>query len=209
MKILVIGSNGNAGGRIAKVLVNAGHEVVGLGKSENNGNVRTYIRKDVSLLTKEETKGYDVVLDAVGGWTKETIPNIANAMKHLASILKNTTTKLYVVGGAGSLFVNKERTLTVDQGKDFPESWKPLSSSHGEGLRTLRESEDLNWVYVSPACNFVVDGINTNGYILGGEELIFNSKGESTITYDDYALAMKDIIEGNKFNKERISVVSK
>ncbi len=209
MKILIIGSNGNAGGRIAKALEKSGHEVVGLGKSENKGNVKTYIQKDVTLLTKEEAKNYDVIVDAVGGWTSETIPNITIAMKHLANILENTSTKLYVVGGAGSLFVNKERTISVDMGPSFPDSWKPLSSAHGEGLKTLRESKSLNWVYVSPACNFVVDGVNTNGYILGGEELIFNSKGESTISYDDYALAMKDIIEGNKFNKERISVVSK
>lgn len=209
MKILVVGSNGNAGGRIAKLLSSRGHEVVGLGKSENKGNVKNYIKKDATLLTFKDVENFDVVVDAVGGWTKDTIPYITKAMNHLASILEKTDIKLYVVGGAGSLFTNKEKTLTVDMGPSFPESWKPLSSAHGEGLKTLRNSKSLNWVYVSPACNFVVDGENTNGYILGGDNLILNSKGESTISYDDYALAFVDVIEENKYNKERISVVSK
>ena len=61
------------------------------------------------------------------------------------------------MGGAGSLYVNKERTITVDMGKDFSDAWKPLSNAHGEGLKYLRESKDLNWTYISPACNFVFE----------------------------------------------------
>lgn len=62
------------------------------------------------------------------------------------------------MSGAGSLYVNKERTITVDMGKDFPDAWKPLSNAYGEGLKYLRESKDLNWTYISPAGNFAFEG---------------------------------------------------
>lgn len=64
-----------------------------------------------------------------------------------------------------------------------------------------------NWTYVSPAGDFQADGERTGKYILGGEELVLNSKGESVISYADYAIAMVDEIESGKHIKERISVV--
>jgi len=66
----------------------------------------------------------------------------------------------------------------------------------------------VNWTYVSPAGDFQADGERTGKYILGGEELILNSKGESVISYADYAIAMVDEIETGKHIKERISIVS-
>lgn len=51
-------------------------------------------------------------------------------------------------------------------------------------------------------------GARTGKYILGGEELTLNSKGESMISYADYAIAMVDeAVNGGNIQK-RISVVS-
>lgn len=209
MKILVVGSNGRVGSLVVKEALNRGFDVAGLGNEDNISNVKNYLQKNALTLTKEDVKGYDVIVDAVGGWTEQTIPNITNVMIHLADILANLKTRLIVVGGAGSLFVDEKQTITVDMGKDFPESWKPLSNAHGKGLEYLRKSENLNWTYISPACNFVFDGIETKEYKIGGENLILNSQGESIISYKDYALALVDVIENNQYNKQRISVVSK
>jgi putative NADH-flavin reductase len=68
--------------------------------------------------------------------------------------------------------------------------------------------DDVKWTYVSPAGDFQADGERTGKYILGGEELVLNSKGQSVISYADYAIAMVDEIESGKHVKERISVVS-
>ena len=208
MNILVIGANGRVGSLVVKEALSRGLQVTGLVR-KNNLQIENYIEKDALALTSEDLKTFDGVVDAVGGWNEQTIPNITNVMIHLANIMQNLNTRLIVVGGAGSLFVNKERTITVDMGKDFPDSWKPLSSAHGKGLEYLRKTNNLNWTYISPACNFVSDGIKTNNYTLGGEELILNANGESEISYADYALALVDEIINNKHNKERISVVSK
>lgn len=209
MKIAVIGSNGRVGSLVVKEALSRGLEVTGFANGENKSDVENYISKNALSLTKEDLNIFDVVVDAVGGWTEETIPNITNVMNHLADVLKGTNTRLIVVGGAGSLFVNEEKTITVDMGPDFPDAWKPLSNAHGKGLKTLRNSKDLNWTYISPACNFIADGIRAGEYQLGGENLILNSKGESDISYADYAIALIDVALSNKYNKERISVVSK
>lgn len=208
MKLLVVGSNGRVGSLVVKEALDRGFEVTGV-VSESSRNDIPVIVKNACELTLEDVKGFDVVVDAVGGWTLETIPNITNVMKHLADILSGTDIKLVVVGGAGSLFVNKEHTITVDMDPGFPKDWIPLSHAHGAGLKYLRESKDLNWLYVSPACNFVADGSRTGTYKIGGEELTLSSSNVSEISYADYALALVDIIASKQYNKQRISLVSK
>lgn len=209
MKIAVVAANGKAGKLIVKEAVEKGLDVTAIVRSENQTVAQNTIQKDLFALTKEDLEGFDVVVDAFGAWTLETIPQIGEAVKYLANLLTGTNTRLMVVGGAGSLFVNKEHTTTVDQGPDFPEDWKPLSASHGVGLAYLRDVKDLNWTYVSPAADFQAEGERSGEYTLAGEELTLNSKGESTLSYADYAIAFVDEIINNNHNKERISVVSK
>ena len=72
----------------------------------------------------------------------------------------------------------------------------------------LRGYHDINWTYVSPAGDFRADGERSGKYILAGEELRLNSKGESVISYADYAIAVVDEIESGNHIKQRISVVS-
>lgn len=208
MKIAVICANGKAGQLITKEALNRGLDVTAVVRGENKSAADKVIIKDIFDLTADDLKGFDAVVDAFGAWTAETIPSIGKVIKHLADILSGSETRLLVVGGAGSLFVDPSHTVTVDQGPDFPDAWKPLSASHGEGLAYLRNTEELKWTYISPAGDFRADGERTGKYILGGEELVLNSKGESVISYADYAIAMVDeIVNGNNIRK-RISVVS-
>ena len=76
-----------------------------------------------------------------------------------------------------------------------------------KALGELRKRSDVKWTYLSPAADFQADGPRTGKYILGGEELTLNSKGESVISYADYAIAMIDeAVSGGNIQK-RISVV--
>ena len=76
-------------------------------------------------------------------------------------------------------------------------------------LADLRKRNDVNWTYISPAGDFQADGDRTGEYILGGEELTLNDRGESIISYADYAIAMVDEIESGDHVRQRISVVRK
>jgi putative NADH-flavin reductase len=76
-----------------------------------------------------------------------------------------------------------------------------------KALGELRQRNDVKWTYISPAGDFQADGERSGKYILAGEELTLNSKGESIISYADYAVAMVDEIEKGGHIGQRISVV--
>lgn len=209
MNIAVIGANGKAGQLITKEAVDRGFTVTAVVKGENRSVAEKAVLKDVFDLRKEDLAAFDVVVDALGGWTEDTIPVIPKASAFLCDLLAGTDTRLVIVGGAGSLFVNAEHTLTVADGPDFPDAFKPLAAAHQTLLDDLRERRDVRWTYVSPAGDFRADGERTGTYTLGGEELVLNAKGESVVSYADYAIAFVDEIEKGGHIGERISVVSK
>ena len=208
MKIAVVAANGKAGRLIVEEAVKRGMDVTAIVRGENKTVAPNAIVKDLFDLTSEDLSGFDVVVDAFGNWTPEAIDLIPAATVHMAGVLSGSDARLLVVGGAGSLYVDPEHTKTVVDVTPFPEAAMPVVNGHGTALEELRTVDDVNWTYVSPAGDFQADGERTGKYILGGEELVLNSKGESVISYADYAIAMVDEIESGKHIKERISVVS-
>lgn len=207
MKIAVICANGKAGKLIVKEAVSRGLDVTAVVRGENATEAKEVLKKDLFDLTADDLKGFDVVIDAFGAWTEETLLLHSTSLKHLCDILSGTETRLLIVGGAGSLYVNPEHTVCVADGPDFPDAFKPLASAMAKALSELRERKDVKWTYISPAGDFQAEGERTGKYILGGEELTLNSKGESIISYADYAIAMVDeAVNGNHIQK-RISVV--
>lgn len=78
------------------------------------------------------------MIDAFGAWIPETLPQHSTSLKHLCDLVSQTDTRLLVVGGAGSLYVNPEHTVQVIDGADFPEMFKPLASNMGKALEELR-----------------------------------------------------------------------
>lgn len=209
MKIAVICANGKAGRLIVQEAVERGLDVTAVIRGENRSAANQAVTKDLFELTTEDLKGFDAVVDAFGAWTPDTIGNIPKAVEHLCGLLSGTNTRLLVVGGAGSLYVNKEHTLCVEDGPDFPDAFKPLSAAHGEALKLLRRRNDVRWTYISPAGDFQADGARTGEYTLGGEELVLNHNGESVISYADYAIALVDELLHGDHIQERISVVSR
>ena len=208
MKIAVICANGKAGQLIVKEAVNRGLDVTAVVRGENKSAAKKVIVKDLFELTADDLKGFDAVADAFGAWAPDVLPQHSTSLKHLCDLLSGTDTRLLVVGGAGSLYVNPEHTVQIMDGPEFPEMFKPLAAAQGKALEELRTRNDVKWTFLSPAGDFRADGERTGKYILGGEELTLNSKGESIISYADYAIAMVDeIVKGDNIQK-CISVVS-
>lgn len=208
MKVAVICANGKEGRLIVKEALDRGLDVTAVVRGENKSAADKAIVKDLFDLTAEDLKGFDAVVDAFGAWTPETLPQHSTSLKILCDALSGTDTRLLVVGGAGSLYVNPEHTATVSDGENFPDAFKPLAAAMAKALGELRERNDVKWTYISPAADFQADGERTGKYILGGEELILNSKGESVISYADYAIAMVDEIVNGNHIQQRISVTA-
>ena len=208
MKIAVVCANGKAGKLIVKEAVDRGVEVTAVVRGENQTAAQNVLQKDLFDLTAADLAGYDVVIDAFGAWTEDTLPQHSTSLQHLCDILSGTDTRLLVVGGAGSLYVNPEHTACVADGPDFPDAFKPLAAAMAKALAQLRTRFDVKWTYLSPAGDFQAEGARTGKYILGGEELTLNSKGESVISYADYAIAMVDEAVKGSHIQQRISVVA-
>ena len=209
MKIAVVCANGKAGKLIVREAAERGLDVTAVVRGENRTSAEKVILKDLYDLTAEDLAGFDVVVDAFGAWTEETLLQHSTSLKHLCDILSGTDTRLLIVGGAGSLYVDPEHTVCVADGADFPDAFKPLAAAMAKALGELRERTDVNWTYISPAGDFQADGERTGSYILGGEELTLNERGESVISYADYAIAVVDEAVNGKHFRERISVVRK
>lgn len=209
MKIAVVCANGKAGRLIVQEAVNRGLDVTAVIRGENKSAATKTLVKDLFDLTAADLRGFDAVVDAFGAWTPDTLDQHSATLKYLCDILSGTSARLLVVGGAGSLYVNPEHTATVAEGPDFPDMFKPLAAAMAKALGELRQRQDVRWTYISPAGDFQAEGERTGEYKLGGEELTLSSKGESIISYADYAIAMVDeIVRGNHIQK-RISVVRK
>ncbi|HIS19384.1 MAG TPA: NAD(P)H-binding protein [Candidatus Spyradocola merdavium] len=208
MKLAVVCANGKAGLCIVEEAVSRGLDVTAVVRGENRSAARAVIRKDLFDLTAADLAGFDAVVDAFGAWTPETLPLHSRSLAHLCDILSETPTRLLVVGGAGSLYVNPEHTACVADGPNFPDAFKPLAAAMAKALAELRQRADVRWTYLSPAADFQPGGARTGSYTLGGEELTLNAKGESVISYADYAIAMVDEAVSGNHIQQRISAVS-
>lgn len=209
MKIAVVCANGKAGKLIVKEAVDRGLDVTAIVRGENKTAAEKSVAKDLFALTKDDIASFDVIIDAFGAWKEEDLPNHVKSSQHLCDLVANTDKRLLIVGGAGSLYVNKEHTAVVCDDKNFPPEFLPLAKAQGKELAELRKRDDVKWTFVSPACDFQADGARTGEYVLGGEELTLNANNESVISYADYAIAMIDEAMKGNHVKERISVVKK
>lgn len=207
MKIAVVCANGKAGKLIVKEAVDRGLDVTAVVREENQTAAQKVITKDLFALTKADLEGFDVVIDAFGAWTADTLPQHSTSLEHLCDALSGANTRLLIVGGAGSLYVNPEHTACVADGPDFPGAFKPLAAAMAKALAELRTRSDVRWTYLSPAADFQAEGERTGKYLLGGAELTFNRRGESVISYADYAIAMVDEAQKDSHIQQRISVV--
>lgn len=206
MKIGVIAANGKEGRLIVKEALDRGMDVTAIVRSANKTEAKKVILKDIMDLTKNDLKNFDVVVDAFGVWDPAKMNLHSVTLNHLADILSGTSTRLLVVGGAGSLYTDKTHTMKLSETPDFPKEYLPVANGMGKALDELRKRNDVKWTYISPAAEFDAEGKRTGSYVLAGEEFTTNEKGESYISYADYAIALVDEAEKGNHIGERISV---
>lgn len=207
MKIAVVGANGKEGRQITEKLVEKGEDVTAIVRRQNQSAAQKILIRDALDLSREDLAGFDVVVDALGGWTPQTIDIIDQGEKHLANLLEGTKARLVVVGGAGSLYVNPKHTLTVADTPDFPDAFKPVAAAHARALADLRTRKDLDWTYISPAADFQADRPESGNVIVAGEDFTVNKEGKSVISYADYADAFVNEVLSGSHIRQRISLL--
>ncbi|WP_087972069.1 NAD(P)-dependent oxidoreductase [Oceanobacillus rekensis] len=208
MNIAIIGASGKAGHLILKEAVNRGHNVTAIVRDAAKITDKdvTVIEKNILNLTTEDVKQFEIIVNAFGAPLGEEQAHV-DAGHALIEAAKGTDTRVIVVGGAGSLYVDEAKTTRLIDTPEFPDFVKPTGKGQGRNLEELQATTDLSWTFISPSAVFDADGKRTGTYQSGKDHLLVNTKGESYISYADYAIAVLDEIENPKHKNERFTVV--
>jgi hypothetical protein len=215
MKIVLYGATGKAGSRILTELLGRGHEVVAVVRNPDKlapNNGLTVQQGDLSSVEAiaEAVGGAQVVVSAYGppadqtdqllGVTKREIAAVQQVSQEASS--PEHAPRLIVVGGAGSLEVAPG--VTLESAKDFPAAWKPIAQAHEKALELLRASS-IDWTYLSPSA-FFEPGQRTGKFRLGQDQLLTAPDGKSSISMEDYAIALVDELEQPQHRRQRFTV---
>ena len=163
------------------------------------------IEKNIFDLTQDDVKQFEVVVNAFGAPLGEEQAHV-DAGHGLIEALKGTNTRVIVVV-ARSLYVDENKTVQLIDTPEFPDFVKPTAKGQGRNLQELQGTTDITWTFISPSAVFDAEGKRTGSYKSGKDHLLVNSKGESYISYADYAIAVLDEIENPQHINERFTVV--
>ena len=213
--VVLIGASGFVGSAILNEALNRGHKVTAvvlnpekITVSDTNLTVIMADATDPEILAGLAA-GKDAVISAYNpGWgnPRQYEETLENYPKIVEGVKRAGVKRLLIVGGAGTLFV-KSGVRLIDTGT-LPEAWLPGVKSLGEFyLDTLTQEKDIDWVFFSPAGNLgnMGPGLRTGKYRLGKDEMLFDEKGESFISVEDYAVAMIDELEQENHHQERFT----
>ena len=200
MKIALVGASGNAGSRILKEISDRGHSVTAIAR---------HPEKIASLPGVTAAKGDAADKDGLSALLKghdaviSSIRFSDGSPKLLLEAVRTAGVKRYlVVGGAASLEVAPGKRLL--DAPDFPAAYKTEAGAAAAYLDLLKGVTDLDWTFLSPSALFSA-GERTGKFRLGKDELLANEKG-SSISYEDYAIALVDEIEHPRHIRQRFTV---
>jgi putative NADH-flavin reductase len=211
MKIALIGATGNAGSRILNEALARNHYVLALARDPSKLQLRpqlTVKKADVSGNEwGEALKGQDVLVSAFN--PPRGTPNYAiaakSAYRRIVDNAKRFGVKRFLmVGGAGSLFAPGTTTPLVDT-PNFPPEYKIEASAFRDILQELKNEKELDWVFISPSA-FFSPGERKGHFRIGSDTLLVDEKGKSSISMEDFAIAVLDEIEKPAHHRQRFTV---
>lgn len=199
MKVAVLGASGRAGSEITKELASRGHSVTAIARKPDAipaASGVTPVAGDASdpAALADLIKGSDAVISAL---------HFDVSAETLLGALKTAgVPRLLVTGGAASLEV-APGVLLFDT-PQFPAEWKPIAKGGLTFLDDLRQETDIDWTFFSPAA-LIEEGPRTGAYRTGGDQLVVDDKGDSRISFADYAIAMVDELEQHRHSRARFT----
>jgi len=203
MKIAIIGATGNVGTRLVNEALNRHHAVSAIARDTSKLSPRTGLSATVGDASKPDQlvpllKGHDVIISSLRFQSPNPSP------KELIELVRRSGVKRYlVVGGAASLEIAPGEILL--NSPHFPPAYKPEAAAGKAFLDALREVKDLDWTFLSPSA-FFGPGERTGKFRLSDNTLLTAADGKSSISYEDYAIAMLDEIEHPKHIRGRFTV---
>jgi putative NADH-flavin reductase len=84
-------------------------------------------------------------------------------------------------------------------------AYKAEAEAGGAFLDLLRAEKELNWTFLSPSALFVA-GERTGKFRLGTDQLLTAADGKSSISFEDFAVALADEIERPAHIRQRFTI---
>ncbi|MBD5269134.1 MAG: NAD(P)H-binding protein [Bacteroides sp.] len=215
IKVGIIGASGMAGSAIYKLASQqADLEVTGIIRNEEKakkvlGTDANLLVGDVLTMDDALLKRFDVIVDAFAPAPEKANEQITLAKK-LINLSKDDNKRIIFILGAGSLHTGDDEHLVVKDIEKMAgsEHWVNIPRQQLKELEYLRGVNDVDWLGISPAMTFEA-GPEAAEYALGGDELLYNDKGESKVTSGTMARLVVNEILHPEHHKERITIIDK
>ncbi len=211
MKIVVLGATGFVGSKVVSEALSRGHQVTAVSRRVD----KTVEREGLKVLTADISnresvvlcsKGADAVISCynpVSDGVNKSKDGLATIKIILKGLVEAGVKRVLFTGGAGSLEVEPGLQLVDSPG--FPKEWRPGATTTREVLYILKEECKIDWTFLSPSAN-MFRGERTGVFRIGGDQLLKDEKGDSSISVEDYAVAMIDELENQAHNLQRFTV---
>lgn len=209
MKLAVVCANGKAGLRIVEEAVSRGLDVTAVVRGENRSAARAVIRKDLFDLTAADLTGFDAVVDAFGRVDAgDAAPGTAGRSRTCATSSAGRPRACWWSAAPAACTSTRSTRPASRTARISPTPSSRLRPPWPRLLRSCASARTCAGPTSAPPRTSSLGGARTGSYTLGGEELILNAKGESVISYADYAIAMVDEAVSGNHIQQRISAVS-
>lgn len=213
-RITVLGGSGYAGAAVVAEAQRRGHAVTSLSRTLPTDPVNGVEYVQGSVLDHEVRENVvadrDVVVVALSP-RGDMAGKVEGVVESLIQRLADTPTRLGYIGGASSLLVEEGGPRLWDVTHEhMPAEVKPEVETGLNALELLTSSPDgLDWFYVSPPEEFGswLGTASTGRYTLGGDVLLRDADGTSTISAADLALAILDEIEDPAHHRARFTAI--
>ncbi len=211
MRIAIFGATGNIGRRIVIEALARGHQVTAVARDSNRlRRLPAAAAKRVANAQKPADvaavgNGQDVVIGATRPRPGKEYELAVTAQALLAGVTQ-AAVRLLLVGGAGSLIVPASNGLIAANDPKFvPPAWRDVALACVDQFEVCRSNAEADWTYLSPPA-LLEPGERTGHYRMGSDELLVDDSGASTISMEDFSVALMDEAERPKHRRARFTV---
>lgn len=211
MRVALLGATGFVGSALLREALDRGHAVTAIvRRPEKLQPHKGLIAKacdvrdtaDLAMLIR----GSEALISAFNpGWKNPNLydDQVRGTTSIIAAVRQAEIARVLWVGGAGGLEV-KPGVRVIDS-PGLPDWVRPGSLATIDALEQLGNEPELEWSFLAPSAE-LKPGQRTGKFRLGTDQLLLDANGKSSISVEDFAVAMIDELEEPAHVRQRFTV---